>query len=65
MRKKVYGSPAFACVNARGTIKVDTVCPDRESAEAMLFDGDLQGRGYKVRRVRVMLETVAPRKKEK
>ena len=46
---------AWACVSRKKHIKVDTVCVDRESAEFML-DGKLKGDGYRVRRVRVVLE---------
>lgn len=53
---RMLGKPAFACVSPKRGVKVDTVSVDRESADAMLTSTLIE-KGYKVRRVRVVLET--------
>lgn len=54
-RKATPGAPAFALVNNRNKIKVDTVCVDRQSVEFICEDAIKKGKG-RVRRVRVLLE---------
>lgn len=55
MASKTYKTAGYAVVTKRGTVQIDTLCKDRESAENFLSIHDEES-GAKVKRVAITCE---------